>query len=147
MLYLYFNFFVRFTFLPKVKEMLKPCLMSVLYSGQLILNIAYCKQGETAYVKLSLSSSLFLPSCPSVSPPDQLLLDAKANVEGSLQDGMENYTETPLQLAAAAGTANQVHSHSLPPVQPCCNTLSPNALNNQLNRTPDCQQEACMHAE
>ncbi len=24
-------------------------------------------------------------------------------MEGSLQDGMENYTETPLQLAAAAG--------------------------------------------
>lgn len=35
---------------------------------------------------------------------EQLLLDARANVEGGIQDSAENYTETPLQLASAAGT-------------------------------------------
>lgn len=45
-----------------------------------------------------------------ISSSLQLLLDAKANVEGSLQDGMENYTETPLQLAAAAGSVAAVIS-------------------------------------
>lgn len=50
----------------------------------------------------------------------QLMLDARANVEGSLQDGMENYTETPLQLAAAAGTDAVGLTFSPPPVQMDC---------------------------
>ncbi|XP_076841300.1 ankyrin repeat- and BTB/POZ domain-containing protein 3-B [Brachyhypopomus gauderio] len=42
-------------------------------------------------------------------PIVQLLLDAGANAQGSLQDDMENYTETPLQLASAAGSLEIVN--------------------------------------
>jgi hypothetical protein len=44
--------------------------------------------------------------CSSISVvtlPLQLLLDAGAKVEGSVEHGEENYSETPLQLAAAVG--------------------------------------------
>lgn len=37
------------------------------------------------------------------SSSPQLLLDAGAKVEGSVEHGEENYSETPLQLAAAVG--------------------------------------------
>ncbi|KAM8861820.1 ankyrin repeat- and BTB/POZ domain-containing protein 3-B isoform 2-T4 [Synchiropus picturatus] len=54
-----------------------------------------CVRGDEAMVQMLLDAGADINS--------ELLLDAKANVEGSLQDGMENYTETPLQLASAAG--------------------------------------------
>ncbi|XP_031711922.1 ankyrin repeat- and BTB/POZ domain-containing protein 3-B isoform X2 [Anarrhichthys ocellatus] len=54
-----------------------------------------CVRGDEAMVQMLLDAGADINS--------ELLLDAKANVEGSLQDRMENYTETPLQLAAAAG--------------------------------------------
>ncbi|XP_061826066.1 ankyrin repeat and BTB/POZ domain-containing protein 3-B isoform X2 [Nerophis lumbriciformis] len=54
-----------------------------------------CVRGDEAMVQMLLDAGADINS--------ELLLDAKATVEGSLQDGMENYTETPLQLAAAAG--------------------------------------------
>uniref|UniRef100_A0A7N6FLY0 BTB domain-containing protein n=1 Tax=Anabas testudineus TaxID=64144 RepID=A0A7N6FLY0_ANATE len=54
-----------------------------------------CVRGDEAMVQMLLDAGADINR--------ELLLDAKANVEGSLQEGMENYAETPLQLAAAAG--------------------------------------------
>ncbi|XP_015207620.1 ankyrin repeat and BTB/POZ domain-containing protein 3-B isoform X2 [Lepisosteus oculatus] len=54
-----------------------------------------CVRGDEAMVQMLLDAGADINT--------ELLLDAGANVEGSLQDGAENYAETPLQLASAAG--------------------------------------------
>uniref|UniRef100_A0A8C2I1B8 BTB (POZ) domain containing 11a n=1 Tax=Cyprinus carpio TaxID=7962 RepID=A0A8C2I1B8_CYPCA len=54
-----------------------------------------CVRGDEAMVQMLLDAGADINS--------ELLLDARANVEGAIQDGTENYTETPLQLASAAG--------------------------------------------
>ncbi|XP_045928172.1 ankyrin repeat and BTB/POZ domain-containing protein BTBD11-A-like isoform X3 [Micropterus dolomieu] len=54
-----------------------------------------CVRGDEAMVQMLLDAGADINS--------ELLLDNRANVEGALQDGTENYTETPLQLASAAG--------------------------------------------
>ncbi|XP_034719456.1 ankyrin repeat and BTB/POZ domain-containing protein BTBD11-A isoform X2 [Etheostoma cragini] len=54
-----------------------------------------CVRGDEAMVQMLLDAGADINS--------ELLLDNRANVEGALQDGAENYTETPLQLASAAG--------------------------------------------
>uniref|UniRef100_A0A3B3CZT7 BTB (POZ) domain containing 11a n=1 Tax=Oryzias melastigma TaxID=30732 RepID=A0A3B3CZT7_ORYME len=70
-----------------------------------------CVRGDEAMVQMLLDAGADINSEVSVDHPTPLrchipvvlLLDNRANVEGALQDGAENYTETPLQLAAAAG--------------------------------------------
>ncbi|KAL2102940.1 hypothetical protein ACEWY4_002108 [Coilia grayii] len=54
-----------------------------------------CVRGDEAMVQMLLDAGADINS--------QLLLDARGSVEGALQDGTENYAETPLQLASAAG--------------------------------------------
>uniref|UniRef100_A0A672JRF7 Ankyrin repeat and BTB/POZ domain-containing protein BTBD11-A n=1 Tax=Sinocyclocheilus grahami TaxID=75366 RepID=A0A672JRF7_SINGR len=81
-----------------------------------------CVRGDEAMVQMLLDAGADINSeHPSIYPDTrqgtpltfavlhghvpvvQLLLDAQTNVEGAIQDGTENYTETPLQLASAAG--------------------------------------------
>ena len=55
----------------------------------------------------------------------QLLLEHGANVEGSIESGDDNYTETPLQLGAAAGK----YSTNLQHLSPLAKKRSINFLN------------------
>ncbi|XP_077425053.1 ankyrin repeat- and BTB/POZ domain-containing protein 3-B isoform X2 [Vanacampus margaritifer] len=79
-----------------------------------------CVRGDEAMVQMLLDAGADINS--------ELLLDAKANVEGSLQDGMENYTETPLQLAAAAGNFELVSLLLERGADPMLGTVSRNGI-------------------
>ncbi|XP_055793855.1 ankyrin repeat and BTB/POZ domain-containing protein 3-A-like isoform X1 [Salvelinus fontinalis] len=54
-----------------------------------------CVRGDEAMVKMLLDTGADINS--------ELLLDSRNSMEGALQDGADNYTDTPLQLASAAG--------------------------------------------
>eukprot|EP00069_Balaena_mysticetus_P010607 bmy_06961T0 len=66
-----------------------------------------CVRGDEAMVQMLLDAGADLNV--------ELLLDAGAKVEGSVEHGEENYSETPLQLAAAVGNfeLNEVISQQL----------------------------------
>uniref|UniRef100_A0A674D9C7 BTB (POZ) domain containing 11a n=1 Tax=Salmo trutta TaxID=8032 RepID=A0A674D9C7_SALTR len=61
-----------------------------------------CVRGDEAMVKMLLDTGADINSEVSAAV-HTLLLDSRDSMEGALQDGADNYTETPLQLASAAG--------------------------------------------
>ncbi|XP_037598943.1 ankyrin repeat and BTB/POZ domain-containing protein BTBD11 isoform X4 [Cebus imitator] len=61
-----------------------------------------CVRGDEAMVQMLLDAGADLNV--------ELLLDAGAKVEGSVEHGEENYSETPLQLAAAVGVPWTLHT-------------------------------------
>uniref|UniRef100_A0A8C8CP72 BTB domain-containing protein n=1 Tax=Oncorhynchus tshawytscha TaxID=74940 RepID=A0A8C8CP72_ONCTS len=61
-----------------------------------------CVRGDEAMVKMLLDTGADINSEVSASK-QYLLLDSRDSMEGALPDGADNYTETPLQLASAAG--------------------------------------------
>uniref|UniRef100_A0A8C7K5R5 Ankyrin repeat and BTB domain containing 3 n=1 Tax=Oncorhynchus kisutch TaxID=8019 RepID=A0A8C7K5R5_ONCKI len=61
-----------------------------------------CVRGDEAMVKMLLDTGADINSEVSASK-QYLLLDSRDSMEGALPDVADNYTETPLQLASAAG--------------------------------------------
>ncbi|XP_038851240.1 ankyrin repeat and BTB/POZ domain-containing protein BTBD11-A-like [Salvelinus namaycush] len=61
-----------------------------------------CVRGDEAMVKMLLDTGADINS--------ELLLDSRNSMEGALQDGADNYTDTPLQLASAAGVPWTLHT-------------------------------------
>uniref|UniRef100_A0A8C7SGJ3 BTB domain-containing protein n=1 Tax=Oncorhynchus mykiss TaxID=8022 RepID=A0A8C7SGJ3_ONCMY len=68
-----------------------------------------CVRGDEAMVKMLLDTGADINSEVSASK-QYLLLDSRDSMEGALPDGADNYTETPLQLASAAGVPWTLHT-------------------------------------